>query len=298
MRVAPTSQQLKRLRGEHIALLFPALLPILIFSVGPLLRGMYMGFTGYQLGDDAAVFNGLANYRHMLGDRYFWQSLWTGLIWAVVVTGGQVGLGLGLALLLNANLRLRWLARTLVLVPWAMPPVIKGLMWRLVYHPDAGILNHLLLNLGILERPVNWLSDFTWTLPAVLLVGIWAGMPQSAITLLAGLQTIPEELYEAAAIDGADGWQKFWHVTRPLLRPVMVAIISLEFIWNFNSFSLVYVLTEGGPGGKTRLPMLLAYEEAFRYGNFGYAAALGNAMMVIITLLVFIYFRNQLREQQ
>lgn len=296
--VAPTSQRLKRLRGEHIALLVPALLPILLFSVGPLVRGVYMGFTGYQLGDDVAQYNGLENYRFMLGDRYFWQSLRIGLIWTLVVTCGQVLLGLGLALLLNANLRLRWLTRTLVLVPWAMPPVIKGLMWRLVYHPDAGILNHLLLNIGILNRSINWLADFTWTLPAVILVGMWSGMPQSAITLLAGLQTIPGELYEAADIDGANVWHKFWHVTRPLLNPVMVAIVSLDFIWNFNSFSLVYVLTEGGPGGRTRLPMLQAYEEAFRYGNFGYAAALGNAMVVVIALMVFIYFRNQLKEQQ
>jgi len=258
---------------------------------------MYMGFTGYQLGDDVAVFNGLENYRAMLHDRYFWQAVWTGLIWALTITTGQILLGLGLALLLNGKLRLRWLARTLVLVPWAMPSVIKGLMWRLVYHPDAGILNYFLMSIGILDHKINWLADFTWTLPAVILVGIWSGMPQSAITLLAGLQTIPDELYEAADIDGAGSWEKFWHVTRPLLRPVLVAISSLEFIWNFNSFSLVYVLTEGGPGGRTRLPMLLAYEEAFRYGNFGYAAALGNAMMIIIAVFVFVYFRHQMREQ-
>lgn len=295
--MAARSEQRRRVRREQIALLIPALLPILIFSVGPLLRGFYMGFTDYELGNDVARFNGLENYRFMFQDRLFWQSFRIGFAWTLVVTFGQVLLGLGLALLLNANLKLRWLARTLVLVPWAMPPVIKGLMWRLVYHPDAGILNHLLLSLGILKQPINWLADFTWTLLAVIFVGIWSGMPQSTITLLAGLQTIPEELYEAAAIDGAGVLQKFWHVTRPLLSPVMIAVISLNLIWNFNSFGLVYVLTEGGPGGRTRLPMLAAYEEAFRYGKFGYAAALGNVMVVVILVLLFVYLRNQLKEE-
>lgn len=291
-------QRSNQLRREQLTLLIPALLPILLFSIGPLLRGVYMGFTDYKLGNEAMHFSGLANYQFMLTDRLFWQSFRAGLTWTLVVTTGQVLLALGLALLLNANLGLRWLTRTLVLVPWAMPPVIKGLMWRLVYHPDAGILNHLLMRIGILNDPVNWLADYTWTLAAVIVVGIWAGLPQATVTLLAGLQTIDGELYEAASIDGATVWNKFWHITRPLLNPVMVALISLEFIWNFNSFGLVYVLTEGGPGGRTRLPMLAAYEEAFRFGNFGYAAALGNVMVILLLVMIFVYLRTQLREER
>lgn len=295
--MAAKSEQMRRLRREHVALLIPALLPIFIFSLVPLVRGMYMGFTDYELGNPQANFNWFDNYAFMLKDRLFWLSFRTGLIWTVVVTSVQVGLGLGLALLLNADLKLRWLARTLVLVPWAMPPVIKGLMWRLVYHPDSGILNHMLISAGILKQPINWLSDFTWTLPAVIAVGVWSGMPQSTVTLLAGLQTISGDLYEAAAIDGAGVWRKFGSVTLPLLKPIMVAIISLNFIWNFNSFGLVYVLTEGGPGGRTRLPMLAAYEEAFRYGNFGYAAALGNVMVLVILVMLFVYLRTQFKEE-
>ena len=295
--MATRSHRASALRREHLALLIPALLPILIFSLGPLLRGLYLGFTDYTLGNQSISFNGLANYQFMLKDRLFWQSFRAGLIWTVVVTSGQVLMALGLALLLNADLRFRWLTRTLVLVPWAMPPVIKGMMWRLVYHPDAGILNHLLLNVGILKEPINWLADYAWTLIAVIVVGIWAGLPQATVTLLAGLQTINGDLYEAASIDGATVWQKFWHVTRPVLNPVMVALIALEFIWNFNSFGLVYVLTEGGPGGRTRLPMLAAYEEAFRFGHFGYAAALGNVMVIILLVMIFVYLRNRLREE-
>lgn len=296
--MSQNAAQQARLRREHFSLLLPALLPIVLFSVVPLLRGIYFGFTSYELGDPVAQFNGLENYAYMLSDRLFWQSFRVGLIWTAIVTTGQVVLGLGLALLLNANLRMRWLARTLVLVPWAMPPVIKGMMWRWLYHPNAGIINHSLMQVGIIDHPINWLANFTYTLPAVLIVGIWSGMPQATVTLLAGLQTVPGDLYEAAAIDGAGLWRQFKDITLPMLRPVLVAIISLECIWNFNSFGLVYVLTEGGPSGRTRLPMLAAYEEAFRYGKFGYAAALGNMMVLVILGLLYLYLRNQWKQDE
>jgi multiple sugar transport system permease protein len=148
-----------------------------------------------------------------------------------------------------------------------------------------------------LDGDINWLGDFSTALPAVIVVGVWAGMPQTTITLLAGMQAIDTSLHEAAAVDGAGTWRRFWHVTLPGLRPVIVAITSLDFIWNFNSFGLVYVMTAGGPGGQTMLPMLFAYNEAFRYGNFGMAAAMGNVMVVLIVALLLFYLRSQLRRQ-
>jgi multiple sugar transport system permease protein len=128
-------------------------------------------------------------------------------------------------------------------------------------------------------------------------VGVWAGMPQTTVVLLAGLQNVPSELHEAAAIDGAGVWSRFWHVTLPALRPIIVAITTLDLIWNFNSFALVFVLTAGGPGGQTMLPMLFAYNEAFRYGNFGYAAAMGNVMVIVIAFFLFFYLRSQARSR-
>lgn len=282
--------------GPSLWLLIPAVLPILLLSVIPLLQGMYLGFTDYRLGPGQPEFNGLDNYRYMLTDYKFWSSFRTGALWAVSVTGGEIILGLGLALLLNARLPLQGLARVLILIPWAMPPVVKGLVWRMVYHPTVGLLNRTLLDLGILETPINWLGDYTWTLPAAIVVGIWAGLPLAAVMLLAALQTVPQELKEAAALDGASSWGQFWYVVLPLLVPVIVALSTIELIWNFNSFGLVYVLTEGGPGDTTRLPMLYAYEEGFRYGNLGYAAALGNVMVFAMLLLIFFYVRRSSRE--
>lgn len=274
-------------------LALPALVPVALFSVYPLVQGIYLGFTDARAGRDVVVsFTGLDNYAALLGNELFWSSFRIGLVWAFAVTLLQLVAGLGLALLLDLDIRLRWLARTLALVPWAMPPVIIAIMWKLLLNPNYGPVNQAL------GTDVNWLGEFTTALPAVIVVGVWAGMPQTTVTLLAGLQSIDGSLHEAAAVDGAGAWRRFWHVTLPGLRPVILAITSLDFIWNINSFGLVYVLTAGGPGGQTMLPMLFAYNEAFRYGNFGAAAAMGNVLVVVIVGLLLLSLRSTLRRER
>jgi multiple sugar transport system permease protein len=295
----PVRRRRRRGDGRDAWLLvLPALVPVVLISVYPLVQGILLGFTDARAGLNQAVgFTGLDNYGKLLGNELFWSSFRIGLIWAFGVTILQFLASLGLALLLNLDLRLRWLARTLALVPWAMPPVVIAIMWRLMLNPNYGPVNETMRGLG-LPGDINWLGDFSTALPAVIVVGVWAGMPQTTVTLLAGLQNVPGEQHEAAAIDGAGTWQRFWHVTLPALRPVIVAITSLDLIWNFNSFALVFVLTSGGPGGQTMLPMLFAYNEAFKYGNFGYAAAMGNVMVVVITAFLFFYLRGQARSRE
>ncbi|MFE2881762.1 carbohydrate ABC transporter permease [Streptomyces sp. NPDC059272] len=291
------SRDRRRGAPDHAAwfLVLPALIPILVLSVGPLLYGVLLAFTDSQSGRTAPTqWIGGLNFRDLLHDTLFWESFRIGLVWAVGVTVPQFLLALGLALLLNQDLRLRWLARALAIVPWAMPEVVVGIMWRIVYNPDAGILNETLHDLG-LGNGRDWLSSLTTALPAVIVVGIWAGMPQTTVALLAGLQNTPRELHEAAAVDGAGAWRRFRTVTWPALRPVALAITALNLIWNFNSFALVYVLTNGGPGGRTRLPMLFAYEEAFRYGQFGYAAAMGCVMVAVISVLLAVFLVGRIR---
>ncbi|MGW2305665.1 carbohydrate ABC transporter permease [Streptomyces sp. NPDC001809] len=279
-------------------LVLPALLPILVLSVGPLLYGIALAFTDAQSGRTTATgWVGTLNFQDLLHDTLFWDSFRIGAVWAVGVTVPQFLLALGLALLLDQKLRLRWLARALAIVPWAMPEVVVGIMWRLVYNPDAGILNETVRNLGLGDGR-DWLSGLATALPAVIVVGVWAGMPQTTVALLAGLQNTPRELHEAAALDGAGAWRRFRTVTWPALRPVALAITALNLIWNFNSFALVYVLTSGGPGGRTRLPMLFAYEEAFRYGQFGYAAAMGCVMVAAVSVLVALSLVRRLKGDQ
>lgn len=298
--MSPTPPGRKPLRRrpsvEALPLLLPVLLPVALFSIYPLVQGIYLGFTNAQAGlNQVTSFTGVQNYQTLLSDGLFWSSFRIGLIWAFSVTVLQFATAIGLALLLNENLRLRWLARTLALVPWAMPEVVVAIMWRLMLSPNSGPINQWAAAIG-LGGNFNLLGNFATALPAVILVGVWFGMPQTTITLLAGLQSTDAALYEAAEIDGAGAWSRFVHVTLPSLRPVIVAITSLNFIWNFNSFGLVYVLTNGGPGGRTMLPALFAYNEAFRYGHFGYAAAMGDVMVVVVVGLLFFYLRSRLRE--
>jgi multiple sugar transport system permease protein len=283
----PAAGRTRRRRTDAWPLVLPALLPVALFSVYPLVQGLYLGFTDARAGRGVITrFTGFDNLARLLSDELFWSSFRIGIVWAFSVTVLQFAAGLGLALLLNEDLRLRFVARTLALVPWAMPPVIIAIMWRLLLNP-----NH-----GPLPGGVNWLGEFSTALPAVIVIGVWAGMPQTTITLLAGLQTIDAALHEAAAVDGAGPWRRLWHVTLPGLRPVIVAITTLDLIWNLNSFALVYVLTAGGPGGQTMLPMLFAYNAAFRYGEFGYASAMGGVMVVLVVGFLLFYLRAQLRR--
>ncbi|RYV52133.1 carbohydrate ABC transporter permease [Pengzhenrongella frigida] len=285
-------------RREAIALVIPSLIPVLAFSIYPLLNGIFLAFTDSTLKRNAeSNFVGLDNFVRLAGDTFFWESFRIGMIWAVSVTVLQLLAGMGLALLLNADLRLKWLTRLLALIPWAMPPVVVAIMWRMIYSPTTGPLNAVI---GFFGGPsdTNWLGNFDTALPAVIVVGIWVGMPQTTITLLAGLQQIPEELHEAAAIDGANAWSRFRNVSLPSLRPIIASITSLNFIWNFNSFGLVYVMTEGGPGGKTMLPMLFTYIEAFKNRNLGYAAAMGDVLVLVVVLLLAVYLWAQFRGER
>lgn len=260
------------------------------------MRGVYLGFTDYRLGDEVH-FNGYENYVQLFHDTFFWQSFRVGIVWTVAVTAGQILLGLGLALLLNTRIRFSSIYAVLMLVPWAMPPIIRGIVWRQLFDLDTGAVNVIFSALGIIDKPINWLSSFEYAIPAVIIAGIWGEVPKAAVFLLAGLQAIPHSLYEAARIDGASRSNELRHITLPSLKPILAAIVSLSFMWNFNTFGIVWVLTQGGPGGLTRLPMLAAYEEAFRYGYVGYAAAIGNVMVVVISLILFAYLRIELKER-
>ncbi|AIJ22352.1 carbohydrate ABC transporter permease [Amycolatopsis methanolica] len=285
-------------RREAIALVMPSLIPILVLSVAPLVMGLALAFTDARLVRNPDYdFTGIDNFTKLAGNSFFWDSLRIGLIWTVGVTVLQLAASMGLALLLNSGLKLQGLTRVLALIPWAMPPVVVAIMWQMIYSANGGPLNAFLGSVG-LPDDTNWLGDFSTALPAVIVVGVWVGMPQTTVTLLAGLQQIPQDLHEAAAVDGAGAWRRFTAVTWPSLRPIVTSITSLNFIWNFNSFSLVYVLTEGGPGGKTMVPVLFIYLEAFKNRNIGYAAAMGLVLVIIVVLLLAVYLRSQFRDDR
>ncbi|MCX6456874.1 MAG: sugar ABC transporter permease [Actinobacteria bacterium] len=283
-------------RGAWIYAL-PAFIPLVLLSVVPLSQAVWTAFTDSVAGFDVKVsFIGFENFRRLAGDTLFWQSFKIGIIWAVSVTFLALFLGFGLALLLNQKLRFLGLMRVLSLVPWAMPPVVVAIMWSLLLRPQSGPIVDLFTALHIPGAKTDWLGDFNTALPTVILIGAWVGMPVITVSILAALQGIPTEMVEAAIIDGANAWKRFRYITLPAIRAITSALIALNIIWNFSSFGLVFVLTAGGPGGKTFVPALFAYNEAFKYGNFGYAASMGVVMALAIVGMLSIYLRATKKE--
>jgi multiple sugar transport system permease protein len=186
--------------------------------------------------------------------------------------------------------------RVLSLVPWAMPPVIVAIMWSLLLRPSSGPIDQIFSTLRLPGAGTDWLGNFNTAFPTVILIGAWVAMPIITVSILAAIQGIPSEMIEASIIDGANAWQRFRYITVPAVRAITSALVALNIIWQFSSFGLVFVLTAGGPGGKTFVPALFAYNEAFKYGNFGYAASMGVVMALAIVLMLGVYLKASKRE--
>jgi multiple sugar transport system permease protein len=203
----------------------------------------------------------------------------------------ELGLGLALALLLDSQIRARWLWRSLFLLPMILPPVVVGVIWRLIYNPNFGVLNGALQLFGVDTTQLTWLADPSVALLSIILVDVWEWTPFVFLILLAGLQAIPEEPYEAARMDGSSGWQTFRHITLPLLRPAILVAVLLRTMDLLRIFDQVFILTQGGPGGVTETISLYIYKTAFRFFDFGYAAAMSLALLLVTVVLSQIYIR-------
>ncbi|HEX5501842.1 MAG TPA: ABC transporter permease subunit [Thermomicrobiales bacterium] len=271
--------------------------PVAYFFVGPLVLLLF-GLIGYPLvyalwmsthnviNITDRGFVGLEMYQRLWTDDQFIRSVRITVQFAVISVFFKFWVGLGAALLLNRKARFRAVFTGLILLPWIIPEVVAALTWRGLYDPVFGGLNLLLESLGIISKGIAWTGDYKLALPAVIVVNIWKGIPFFTIILLAGLKSIPNDLYDAAAVDGADGWQRFWNVTLPGLRYVMIVACLLSLIWTLNGFGLVYLITSGGPAGATRLFSILAYEHAI--GERRYSLGVAVAMAVVPFLLVLI----------
>ncbi|MEY3108947.1 MAG: sugar ABC transporter permease [Actinobacteria bacterium] len=280
-------------------LTIPAFIPLFFLSIVPLVQAIWTGFTDLQAGYDfKPKFIGIENFRRLIGDTFFWQSFRIGIVWAVSVTTLALFLGFGLALLLNQKLRFLGLMRVLSLIPWAMPPVIVAIMWQILLNPAIGPVDSILRLFNFPFADKYLLGDFETAFPTVVVIGAWVGMPVITVSILAALQGINSEIIESAKIDGANAWNRFRYVTLPAVRSITTALVALNIIWNFNSFGLVFVLTAGGPGGKTYLPALFVYNESFKYGNFGYAAAMGIVMTISVILMLVVYLKARERQDE
>ena len=274
-------------------LLSPAVLATVIVVFYPMVQAVITSLYNNILWKPRGVkFIGLDNYIAIWHDPVFWASLGRTAIWIGLTVPLQLLLGLVTALLLNQTFRWRGLARSLILIPWALPSVVIGLMWSWIYNPQVGLLNDLMLRLGLLQTAMPWLANPSTSLYAIIAALVWQGFPFFAIMILAGLQTIPHSLYEAADIDGATDWQQFWHITMPALKAVLVTAVMLRIIWVANSIDVIYVMTGGGPGYATHTLPLYALKRTYASMDFGYGSALAVSFSLLLLGLIYLYLRR------
>jgi multiple sugar transport system permease protein len=294
MRLCVTSSAaLARRHLLPFAFLAPALFVEAAIILYPVLQTTWMSLHDFVLFRPTnAPFIWFGNFARALYDPVFWLSLRNSIIWIVVVVGLQFLLGLATALLLNQSFWWRGLARALVVVPWALPSVIIGLMWSWMYDFNLGVINDVLLRIGLIHQPIAWLARADTTLPAIMLALIWQGFPFFAVSILAGLQTVSSEQLEAAEMDGANALQRLFAVVLPAIAEVIATVLLLRTIWVANSLDVILVMTGGGPGYTSYTLPLYAFLKAYTSMEFGYGAALSLILTALLLAVVYTYVRR------
>lgn len=281
-------------------LTIPALIILALVFAYPILRAFWQSLFVQNLGNQLTPeFTGLSNFARMTQDGRFWQTLWNSTVFTVSSVVLELIFGMGIALVLNQAFRGRGAVRTIAILPWALPTALIALGWTWIFNDQYGIVNDILLRLGLIKTGVNWLGDPGLAMLSVILADVWKTTPFISILLLAGLQSIPNDLYEAQAIDGASPWQSFRQITLPLLMPQVVIALLFRLAQAFGIFDLISVMTGGGPGGATETVSLYIYSTVMRYLDFGYGAALVVVTFLLLVLVVAIasYFLTRSRAK-
>ncbi|MBN9242257.1 MAG: sugar ABC transporter permease [Mesorhizobium sp.] len=273
----------------------PALILIIVTTLVPIVIGISYAFRNVMLLDPTSGgFVGLDNFRDLMRDASFWNALKNTVTWTASCVGFQFLFGLILALLLNRPFPGRSIIQPIVFLPWAIPTFLIGMNWSWLLNPAIGPLPHWAYALGLMSAPTNILADPNYALVGPILAGIWWGTPFFAITLLAALQSIPREIYEAAEIDGAGGFERFRSITIPFLAPTMLITVMLRTIWVANSPELIVVMTKGGPADSSQIVASYVFTQAYQGLNFGYASAVATALVVL--LLVYALLLLSIRQ--
>jgi multiple sugar transport system permease protein len=275
-------------------MMLPAMAVLLLFFAYPLAYEIWSSFTNMTLGNDAK-FIGLANYQYLFTDPEFLTAAKNSFIYVTTVQLGKFILGLGIAILLHQKLVARGFWRAVVLVPYAMPGFVAFLIWKLIYNPDIGSLNIFLTKVGLIDAPISFLGDRTWAMPSVIFATIWRGFPFWAIMFLAALQAVPKELYEAAAVDGANAWQRFKNISLPGIRPVILIVFLISTINTINSFEAVWLTTAGGPSDATVILPIFAYKGLTSF-QIGQSAAAALSLVPIAIIFTFFILRRMKKD--
>ena len=296
--LAALAQLLDNRTVLSVLFMVPALSILLLFLTYPLGLGIWMGFTDVRIGRPG-IFIGLDNYISLFDDGVFWLSVFNTLVYTIFATVAKFGLGLWLALLLNKAIPFKAFIRAIVLLPYIVPTVLSAIAFWWIYDPQFSIVSWSLQKLGLIDRFIDFLGipwNARWS---VIVANVWRGIPFVAITLLAGLQTISPSLYEAAALDGANSWQRFRYVTMPMLMPILAVVLTFSVLFTFTDFQLIYAITRGGPLNATHLMATLAFQRAIPGGDLGQGAAIATAMIpFLIGATLFSYYGLQRRKWQ
>lgn len=282
----------------------PALLLVLALGVYPMLDSLRLAMVQYdlmRLDTDGSPFVGFANFQTIFENPRFLGAFINTIIFAVIAVGSVVLLGLLIAQVLNLNMRGRGTLRSLVLVPWVIPPVVASAIWMWVFQPERSPINQVLKALGIIDSNIKFLTDATHTLGplsipmlSVSVVRIWGGLPFVTVMILAGLQSIPNDIYESADLDGAGPFQKFWYVTIPMLRATLAILVTLLFIGGLGHFEINYIMTGGGPSNLTNILAVMSYQQAFTQYRFDLAAAISSVILVLTSIVAAFYIRDRI----
>ena len=278
-------------RRIGLLLITPALVLIFGLVLYPFFYNVWLSFQGMSAKHMDAGFVGLANYTRMLSNPTYQSATIKTIIWTMGVVGGQVVVGLGIALLLNQQFKGRGLARSLMILPYTISTVVVAFIFKWMLNDLYGIVNQTLLAIGVIQEPIIFLGSARLAMVTVTLVAIWQAVPLVVLMLLAGLQAIPHDLYDAARVDGANPVQEFWAVTLPGLSGVLEVVVILKTIWTFNWFDLIWLMTQGGPGeGTTTLPVFV-YQQGFRLLRFSRASAVSVTMVIYLVVLMVLMFK-------
>jgi multiple sugar transport system permease protein len=302
----PTSDAPPRRRrgrqGERlakIAFVVPAALLMIALFGYPVIKNLTMSFQDYSLKTfftGKAPFVGLENYATVVADPIFTKALANTAIFTIASIAFQFVIGMLLALFFHKSFPLSGVLRALFLLPWLIPLIVASATWKSILDQDTGILNVFLQTIGLIDTPIPWLSSPEYALIAVIMVNVWIGIPFNLTLLYSGLQDIPEELYEAGALDGATGWRAFWHITWPNLRAVVGVVLMLGIIYTLKVLDIILGLTGGGPANATQTIALQSYQRSFVEFKFGQGAALSNILIVLSLVFAVIYLRSTRRQ--
>ncbi|MCG9479690.1 MAG: sugar ABC transporter permease [Actinomycetia bacterium] len=277
------------------ALILPASIIILLVLIIPIAYSLYVSFTDLVLyKPNAQQFIGLKNYLEVLKDKYFWGSMWRTIYFVMGTVSAEIVIGILISLVLNQKFKGRTVLRGLVLLPWVIPGVVNGVMWKWIFNANYGALNAFLHQLHIIDSYQVWLQNPFIALNLIMLANVWKETPVVIIMVLAFFQTIPSQLYEAASIDGASPFSKFRWVTLPLVVPVLVTTFIIKAVWAIREFELIYIITKGGPQAGTTLVNYYIYQQTFKFLNFGYGSAIAYIVTILTAILAVIFIRRNI----